>query len=516
MEEPKPPSFSKLMEMIGNAELDNKLLEYVRSLELFTKERYESVNPDVLANRYATETKDIFSEKGKTKSERALWVAVMKAQRDLGVEIPGEDIAKYEAVVDDIDLDFIRERERQTKHDVKAKIEAFVKAAGAKQHVHRAMTSRDLTDNVEQMQIKQASELILSRYISVLYRMAERATMYRDILLTARTHHQPAQPTLLGRRITMSMEEIMLHWPEFEDFVAEYPLRGMKGPVGTQSDMLALLGSPEKVQELERRIAGYLGFSNTLTSVGQVYPRSLDSSLASKLSALSAGCENFAKNMRLMSGYELVTEGFDEGQTGSSAMPHKMNTRSCERICGFSELLKMYADGASRISGDQWEEGDVSESVVRRIVIPSVFYASDGLCETMLTVLKNMDAYPDSIQGEMQRYAPFLATTQFITAATKSGIGREDTHEIIKKHAISEIGKLRRGETAKNEFIYRLAEDPTFAAHGLTYDVLNGILRKQEALIGDARGQTDSIIARIGPYASSYPEAVSYIPRPIL
>ena len=220
--------------------------------------------------------------------------------------------------------------------------------------------------------------------------------------------------------------------------------------------------------------------------------------------------------MRLMSGYELVTEGFDEGQTGSTAMPHKMNTRSCERICAFSELLKMYADGASRISGDQWEEGDVSESVVRRVIIPGAFYASDGLCETALTVLKNMEAYPDAIQGEINRYAPFLATTQFISVATKAGIGREDVHEIIKKYATDEIKKLRRGETAKNNFVYRLSQDPVFASHGITYESLNNILQEQERLVGNARRQIDFVSQQAKTWTNSYPDSVSYQPRPIL
>ena len=187
--------------------------------------------------------------------------------------------------------------------------------------------------------------------MSVLRHMLECALKYRDIVLTARTHHQAAQPTLLGRRFSMWAEELLTHMVNFENFLLDYPLRGIKGPVGTQFDMLTLLGDPGKVLMLEKMVAESLGFERVLDSTGQVYPRSLDYALLTQLALMASACENFAKGMRLMSGYELVTEGFKEGQVGSSAMPHKMNTRSAERICGFSTLIKMYADGALPAGG---------------------------------------------------------------------------------------------------------------------------------------------------------------------
>ncbi|MCK4520964.1 MAG: adenylosuccinate lyase, partial [Nanoarchaeota archaeon] len=372
-------------------------------------------NQNILSERYAAKPiNDIFSERGKSIAERELWIAVMKSQKELGVDIPSEAIEKYEKAKDDIDLELIKSIETTTKHDVKAKIEAFVKAAGAGEHIHKGMTSRDLTDNVEQMQIKKASGIIFGKYVSVLRHMVDKAKEYKNIILTARTHHQAAQPTLLGRRFSMWAEELLSHLNGFESFTETYPLRGIKGPVGTQFDMLTLLGDDKKVAKLEKRVAEELGFKKVLDSTGQMYPRSLDYALVSNLALLSSACENFAKGIRLMSGYELVTEGFKEGQVGSSAMPHKMNTRSSERICSFSELLKMYADGASRLSGDQWEEGDVSCSALRRVIIPDSFYTSDGLCETTLTVLNNMGAYPAVIDKETDKYLPFLATTEIL------------------------------------------------------------------------------------------------------
>jgi adenylosuccinate lyase len=473
-------------------------------------------NYNVLSERYATAAVNaIFSERGKTIAERELWIAVMKAQRSLGVNIPAGDIARYEAAKDDVDLDAIRAIERKTKHDVKAKIEAFVKASGAGEHIHKGMTSRDLTDNVEQLQIRRAARLVLGKYVAVLRRFLDRAQEYEGIVLTARTHHQPAQPTLLGRRLAMWAEELTESLHAFEAFLADYPLRGIKGPVGTQFDMLVLLGSPDKVEELERQVARELGFARVLAAPGQVYPRSLDYRLVSHLAGLASACENFAKGMRLMSGYELVTEGFKEGQVGSSAMPHKMNTRSSERICGFAEILKMYADGASRLAGDQWEEGDVSCSVQRRVIVPDAFYASDGLCETMLTVLKGMGAYPAAIDRETDKYLPFLASTEMLMLAVKAGAGREAAHEAVKRHAVQEALRLRRGGD-DNRLVDLIADDPVFRKAGVGRDALRAILSDKAHFVGRAREQIAAVCSKAASLMERYSADAAYEPGEIL
>ncbi len=474
-------------------------------------------NLNVLSERYATpETNDIFSEKGKIIAERELWIAVMKAQRELGVNIPAEDIEKFEAAKKDVDLDLIREIEERTRHDVKAKIEAFVKVSGAGEHLHRAMTSRDLTDNVEQMQIMNASKLLLGRYVSVLKHFIYNARKYEDIVLVARTHHQPAQPTLLGRRFAMWAEELILHLEDFEEFISAYPLRGIKGAVGTQFDMLTLLGDSEKVDRLEEIVAQKLGFTFVLRAPGQVYPRSLDSSLVSHLSFLGSSPENFGKTMRLMAGYELVEEGFQEGQVGSSAMPYKMNTRSSERICSFAELLKMYADGASRLAGDQWEEGDVSCSALRRIIIPDAFYTSDGLCETTLTVLNEMGAYPIVIEAELDRYLPFMATTEVLMMATQRGVGREAAHKAIKRHTTTEALRMRKEGSKENRVAELLANDPIFSDVGITRSDIERIIADRTHFIGNAKRQIDEVAVRAEKITSRYPNESLYEPREIL
>lgn len=474
-------------------------------------------NENVLSERYATvPINEIFSPEGKTIGERALWIAVMEAQAELGVPIPLVDIKRFKKAKRIVDLDLTRTLEKKLRHDVKAKIQAFIQIAGAGEYIHRAMTSRDLTDNVEQMQIRQAAKIIFGKYVSVLRHSIERAEEYKHIILTARTHHQGAQTTLLGRRFSMWAEELLYHLIAFEFFMKNYPLRGIKGPVGTQFDMLILLGSQEKVERLENIVARKLGFKKMLHSTGQVYPRSLDYALLSQLVLLSSACGSFAVTMRLMAGYDLVTEGFKEGQVGSTAMPYKMNTRSSERICGFTEVLKTYADGASRISGNQWEEGDVSCSVPRRVFIENAFYTSDGLCETALTVLNEMGAYPVIISREVDRFLPFLATTEILTLATQSGIGREAAHAIIKKYSVAEALKMRKTGSPENNLAESLSTDSVFSEKGITAKIIAGILSDKKHFIGNAYEQIKSVVSNAKRLIRHYEREAQYEPQEIL
>jgi adenylosuccinate lyase len=475
------------------------------------------VNPNVLSQRYATpEMNRIFSEEGKTLMERELWLSVLKAQRKLGMDIPDAAIERYEAAKEDVDLGRIKEIELCTKHDVKAKIEAYNEATGGAEYIHLGMTSRDLTDNVEQLQIRDAMTLIHGKYVSVLRHMLNKAEEYAAVELTGRTHRQPAQTTLLGRRFSMWAEELLLHLKDIEAFIEGYPLRGVKGAVGTQFDMANLLGSPEKALRLERMVADELGFRELMDSTGQVYPRSLDYKVMAHLAALASACENFAKSIRLMAGHELVTEGFAEGQVGSSVMPHKMNTRSTERICALSELQKMYADGASRLAGGQWEEGDVSCSALRRVVLPDAFYAADGLVETTLTVLNQMGAYPAVIDRELDRYLPFLATTEILALAVKHGMGREEAHAAIKRHAVAEALRMRERGAQDNRLMQLLADEPAFKAAGVTPEELHEVMRDKRHFVGNANRQIMAVREKAAPLLEKYRKEAAYEPGAIL
>ncbi|MGB2810139.1 MAG: adenylosuccinate lyase [Mycobacterium sp.] len=469
--------------------------------------------PNVLANRYASaEMVAIWSPAAKVVAERRLWVAVLRAQRELGVDIPEAAIVDYERSTEQVDLESIAARERVTRHDVKARIEEFNALAGH-EHVHKGMTSRDLTENVEQLQIWQSLQLAHDRGVAVAARLAERAIDYRDLVMAGRSHNVAAQSTTLGKRFASAAEETLIALKRIRELIARYPLRGVKGPMGTGQDMLDLFGgNEERLGDLERRVAEHLGFAGVLDSVGQVYPRSLDYDAVSALVQLGAGPSSLAHTIRLMAGHELATEGFAPGQVGSSAMPHKMNTRSCERVNGLQVVLRGYASMTAELAGAQWNEGDVFCSVVRRVALPDAFFAIDGQIETFLTVLAEFGAYPAVIQRELDRYLPFLATTKVLIAAVRAGMGREAAHEVIKEHAVAVALSMREHGT-EPDLLDRLAADPRLP---LDRAALDAALADTGSFAGVAGSQVDRVVAAVGALVSDYPRAAEYAPGSIL
>ena len=467
---------------------------------------------NVLANRYASaELVDLWSAETKIILERQLWVAVLKAQRDLGVDVPAEAIAAYENVIDKVDLESIANREKITRHDVKARIEEFNALAGYEQ-VHKGMTSRDLTENVEQLQVYRSLELIRTKAITVALRIAERAAEYDTLVMAGRSHNVAAQATTLGKRFASAAEELLVAIERIENLIERYPLRGIKGPMGTAQDMLDLMGGDEtKLADLESRIATHLGFARVFDSVGQVYPRSLDFDALSALVQLGAGPSSLAHTIRLMAGNETVTEGFKEGQVGSSAMPHKMNARSCERVGGLQVILRGYLTMAADLSGQQWNEGDVFCSVIRRVALPDAFFAIDGMFETFLTVLAEFGAFPAMIDRELERYLPFLATTRILMAAVRAGVGRETAHEVIKENAVA-VALNMRENGGEQDLIDRLAADDRLP---LTKQQLDDALADRHAFIGAAESQTHRVIDRVRALVAQYPQAADYVPGEI-
>lgn len=462
----------------------------------------------ILADRYASSAmKQIWSQPAKILAERTLWIAVMKAQAQLGFDIPANAISDYEKVKEQIDLASIDKREKDLRHDVKARIEEFNALAGH-QYIHIAMTSRDLTENIEAFQIISALKLTQSKAITVLARLGEKTAEYKALPMVGRSHNVPAQMTTLGKRFATVAEELLFALNRLDNLIETFPIRGLKGPVGTAQDSHDVMGANYK--KLEETITKSLGFENTLDSTGQIYPRSFDYDVITTLVQLSAAPSNLATNIRLMAGLDLVSEGFKAGQVGSSAMPHKMNTRSCERINGFAAILKGYATMAAEISGNQWNEGDVSDSVVRRVAIADAFYAIDGMLETTLTVLKEFGVFPANIEKEIQTHLPFLATTKILMAAVKNGMGREDAHEVIKEISTSVANKQRQGQSAN--LIQELAND---ARLPLSEAELNSLISQPLDFAGLAQQQCDAVLARISAITRAHPTAASYTPEPI-
>ncbi len=470
--------------------------------------------PNVLAQRYASaEVRALWSPEHKIVLERRLWIAVLEAQRELGVAVPDGVIAAYRAVVDRVDLRAIEARERVTRHDVKARIEEFCALAGH-EHIHKGMTSRDLTENVEQMQVRAGLVLLQERMVAALARLAERAAEHEATVIAARTHNVPAQAITLGKRFANAGQELLLALENLTALIERYPLRGLKGPVGTQQDQLELLdGDAGKLDALEQAVAKHLGFGRVLTNVGQVYPRSLDLEVISALLQAVSAPSSFAVTLRLMAGHELVTEGFKPGQVGSSAMPHKMNTRSCERINGFKAILTGHVAMVAALAGDQWNEGDVSCSVVRRVALPDAFFAADGAFQTFLHVLGELGAYPAVIERELARYLPFLATTKVLMTAVRAGVGRETAHEAIKQHATAVALAMRERGAGGNDLLDRLATDKRL---GLDRSQLEQALAEPLQFVGAARAQTQSFVREVQGWLARHPNTRSYRPDPLL
>jgi adenylosuccinate lyase len=469
--------------------------------------------PNILAERYASVAmKDIWSQHGRVALERDFWIAVMKAQRDLGVPIPADAIKDYEKVKDQIDLAAIAKRERVTLHDVKARIEEFSELA-KRQFIHLGLTSRDLTENVEQLQILRALNVIQFKAAAALLALARQAEAHRDLMITGRTHNVPAQPTTFGKRLAMFGQELLVAFARLEELIGRYPVRGLKGAVGTQLDQLTLLGGDSaKVDLLESRVLKHLGFHASLGAVGQVYPRSLDFDVVTALHQVGAAAASCATTLRLMAGAGLLTEGFLEGQVGSSAMPHKVNARNCERICGFSTILGGYVTMTASLAGHQWNEGDVSCSVVRRVALPDAFFALDGLFETYLTVLRQMEVFPAAVAAENERNLPFLATTTILMEAVKHGAGRETAHEAIKEHALAAARALRSGG-GDADLLARLAGDRRV---GLGKKALQAILAENARFVGAAPHQVDAFLAEVKPLAKKHRGAAEYRPGRLL
>jgi len=437
--------------------------------------------PNVLAARYATkEMVAIFDPVNKIIAERKFWITILNFQKKAGLPITDSDIKAYEKVINNVDLASIEKREKQSRHDVKARIEEFNALAGAEK-IHIGMTSRDLTENIELIQIRDGLNLIRRRTLETLFLLEKNITKYEKTYLVGRSHNVAAQVTTVGKRFATCGEELLFSLTALEELINRLPLKGLKGPVGSGQDGISALGSAKDLTKMEETIEKEFGFENTLTSVGQIYPRSIDFEVVSKLLQIAAAPSSMATTIRLMAGSGLASEGFKTGQVGSSAMPHKMNSRSSERINGMMVLLRGYTTMAADLAGDQWNEGDVSCSVVRRVVIPDSFYVADGLLHTFMTILTEFGIFEENINKELSENLPFLASTQILMSCVKAGMGREIAHELIKKHATT---------TTTINFFTALASEKDFP---LTIVQLNQLIKNPADFAGSAVEQSKEI-----------------------
>ena len=472
----------------------------------------EVSSPNVLAARYASERmRALWSPERRVVLERRLWLAVLEAQRKLGLDVDDSVVEAYEAVAEVVDLESIAAREAITRHDVKARINEFCALAGHEQ-IHLGMTSRDLTENAEQLQILESLTVIRDDLVAVIVRLADLAERYASTPMVARTHNVAAQATTLGKRFADAATETMLGFTRIDELLCRYPLRGIKGPVGTRLDQLDLLGSVEAVDELERLVAQHLGFGRVLDATGQTYPRSLDLDVVAALVQAVSGPASWATTIRLMAGHGLVSEGFRVGQVASSAMPHKANARSSERIGALRTVLDGHLAMAASLAGRQWNEGDVSCSAARRVLLPDAFCAADGLLHTALGVLEELHIDEAALTAEFERFVPALATTRLLTALVRAGMGREAALDVLAEPTRQTAQQAGGGDSVDLDgLLDRLAADHRvpldrgdLARLVADPEQFTGTASRQAALVAESARQ----IAARHPAAAAQPAEV--------
>lgn len=462
---------------------------------------------NILAMRYASQQmRHIWTATEKVRRERLLWLCILKAQQDLGLDIPDGAPAAFEAEVDNINLDSIADREARTRHDLKARIEEFCELAGH-ECIHLGLTSRDITENIEQSQLRDSLLLLRTKAVAALSVLVERAQESAGLPVAGRTHNVVAQPTTLGKRLAACGEELITALEGLDSLLDRMRLRGLKGAVGTQQDLAQLFdGDLDKLARLEQRVAQHLGFGSVQVAAAQVYPRSWDLDFVGAVLRLVAGPASLAVTLRLMAGHGHVAEGFSQGQVGSSAMPHKQNPRLSERIGGLKAVLSGHLAVAAELAGAQWNEGDVSCSVARRVMLPDACFACDGLLDTFLAVLSDLQVFEDSLEAEARSWRLELASTRLLTAAVAAGMGRELAHEKIRGNMVA----VGAEQTAPAELARRLGADKDFL---LDEDQVLELLGDPAPATGAAESQIAAFAGQAQSWIDRFPEAKDYRPQ---
>ena len=471
----------------------------------------EVSSPNVLAGRYASERmRALWTPERRVVLERRLWLAVLKAQRKLGLEVDQAAVDAYEAVVEVVDLESIAAREAITRHDVKARIDEFCALAGH-EVIHLGMTSRDVTENTEQLLVLESLKVIRDDLVAVVARLADLAEAHASTVMVARTHNVAAQATTLGKRFADAAAETMLGYSRVTELMDRYPLRGIKGPVGTRLDQLDLLGSAEAVDELESLVAEHLGFGRVLEASGQTYPRSLDLDVVASLVQAVSGPASLATTVRLMAGHGLASEGFHHGQIASSAMPHKANARSSERIGALMAVLEGHLTMAASLAGRQWNEGDVSCSAVRRVMLPDSFCTADGLLHTSLGVLEELQIDEGALAAEFERYLPLLASTRLLSALIRAGMGREAALAVLAEPTRRAARQAGRDDPVDLDgLLDQLAADERVQ---MGRDDLARLMAEPEQFAGTAPEQTARVVEAARRVAACHPEAATQLPE---
>jgi adenylosuccinate lyase len=428
-----------------------------------------------LTDRYASrEMSAIFSAATKFGTWRRLWLALAESQRELGIEIPEAALTAMRAQLDTIDMARAAELEQRLRHDVMAHVHHFGEVAPeAKAVIHLGATSAYVTDNTELLQHRDALQLVRRRLLSCIAALASFARTHRDLPTLGFTHFQPAQPTTVGKRATLWMQDLLLDVEEVDYRLATIRFRGVRGTTGTEASFLELFdGDGGKVDELNRRVAARMGFSRLYAVTGQTYPRKTDYAYLSSLAGVAASASKFAHDMRLLQHLKEVEEPFEDEQIGSSAMAYKRNPMRTERITALARHVIALTINPAFTAATQWLERTLDDSANRRIAIPEAYLGVDAILLLTHNVSAGLVVRPGVIRRRLAEELPFMATETILMHAVRRGGDRQDLHERIRRHSVAAAERVKdHGES--NDLVDRIATD---AAFGMSREEIDGML----------------------------------------
>lgn len=454
------------------------------------KDTYESP----LSSRYADkEMKYLFSPDMKFRTWRRLWIALAEAEKELGLPITQEQIDEMKAHQDDINYDVAAQREKEVRHDVMAHVYAFgVQCPKARPIIHLGATSCYVGDNTDIIIMTEALKIVRNKLVGVIRVLSDFAAKYKALPTLAFTHFQPAQPTTVGKRATLWLQELLMDLEDVEYQLSKAKLLGSKGTTGTQASFLELFeGDHEKARKLDQKIVEKMGYSQCFAVSGQTYSRKLDSQVLSVLGGIAQSATKFSNDIRLLQHLKEIEEPFEKNQIGSSAMAYKRNPMRSERMASLARYVIVDTLNPAITSATQWFERTLDDSANKRLSVPEAFLAVDAILNLYLNVADGLVVYPKVIQQHLMKELPFMATENIMMDAVKRGADRQELHERIRVHSMN-ASKVIKEEGGENDLLERIAADPIF---GVTLEELHTIVRP-EKYTGRAEQQTEEFLDR--------------------
>jgi len=457
----------------------------------------------------------IFSSRYKFTTWRRLWLALAEAQQELGLGIEQSQLDELARHLDEVDYEAAGAYERRLRHDVMAHVHALGdQAPAARPIIHLGATSQFVNDNTELLQIRDALQLTAGKLAAAIDRLARFARQHAALPTLGFTHFQPAQPTTVGKRAAMWIQELTIALEEIEHRLASLKFRGAKGTTGTQASFLSLFRGAgfdeatahEKVEQLDARVTEKMGWDGgaRLTVSGQTYPRLVDGLVASSLSSVAAAAQKLATDIRLLASRKEIEEPFGQEQIGSSAMAYKRNPMRCERITGLSRFVIGMTQTPFTTAAEQWLERTLDDSSARRLTLPEPFLAVDGVLELLINVSDGLVVYEKTITANLQAELPFMATENLLMAAVEQGADRQEVHEIIRAHSQAAAQRVKE-EGQPNDLLERLRQEPAFA------DIDLEAAMAPEQFVGRAPQQVEQLIQQVvTPIRSRYSDAIAH------